>query len=96
MKELVDAKHGEVFQMSIWAEQFTKYPEGHWGLSAKRLGGQFFSHGLTIDPCAGFGKHVRGVHMGTNYGTPWMERKVPVTRLLSLKTEQWLSLLLWV
>ncbi|NLC67300.1 MAG: Gfo/Idh/MocA family oxidoreductase [Clostridiaceae bacterium] len=79
MKELADAKtYGEVFQMSIWTEQFTKYPEGHWALSAKRLGGgQFFSHGCHyIDLLLWFlGKPVRGVHMGTNYGTPWMEKE---------------------
>ena len=47
MKELVDNKtYGEVFQMSIWTEQYTHYEPGHWGLSAKTLGGgQFFSHG---------------------------------------------------
>ncbi|HOJ09032.1 MAG TPA: Gfo/Idh/MocA family oxidoreductase [Clostridiales bacterium] len=79
MKELVDAKtYGEAFQMSIWTEQFTKYPEGHWALSAKRLGGgQFFSHGCHyIDLLLWFlGKPVKGFHMGTNFGTPWMENE---------------------
>ena len=79
MKEIVDAKtYGDVFQMSVWTEQFTKYPEGHWALSAKRLGGgQFFSHGCHyVDLLLWFlGKPVKGVHMGTNFGTPWMERE---------------------
>jgi predicted dehydrogenase len=79
MKELVDAKtYGEVFQMSIWTEQFTKYHEGHWALSAKRLGGgQFFSHGCHyVDLLLWFlGKPVRGVHIGNNFGTPWMEKE---------------------
>ncbi len=79
MKELVDSKkYGDVFQMSIWTEQFTKYSEGHWGLSAKRLGGgQFFSHGCHyVDLLLWFlGRPVRGIHIGTNYGTPWMERE---------------------
>jgi predicted dehydrogenase len=79
MKELVDSKvYGDVFQMSIWTEQFTKYSEGHWGLSAKRLGGgQFFSHGCHyVDLLLWFlGKPVKGIHFGTNFGTPWMEKE---------------------
>ena len=79
MKEIVDAKtYGDVFQMSIWTEQFTKYPEGHWALSSERLGGgQFFSHGCHyVDLLLWFlGKPVRGIHMGTNFGTPWMEKE---------------------
>jgi predicted dehydrogenase len=79
MKELVDSKtYGEAFQMSIWTEQLTKYHEGHWALSAKRLGGgQFFSHGCHyVDLLLWFlGKPVRGVHVGTNFGTPWMEKE---------------------
>jgi predicted dehydrogenase len=79
MKELVDSNtYGEVFQMSIWTEQFTKYQEGHWALSSKRLGGgQFFSHGCHyIDLLLWFlGKPIKGTHMGTNFGTPWMEKE---------------------
>ncbi|WP_135557250.1 Gfo/Idh/MocA family protein [Paenibacillus cymbidii] len=79
LKELVDAKtYGELFQMSIWTEQYTHYPEGHWGLSAARLGGgQFFSHGCHyVDLLLWFlGRPVKGTHMGTNFGTPWMEKE---------------------
>lgn len=79
MKELIDNKtYGDVFQMSIWTEQFTKYPPGHWALSAKRLGGgQFFSHGCHyVDLLLWFlGKPVTGIHIGTNLGTPWMEKE---------------------
>ena len=79
MKELVDAKtYGEAFQMSIWTEQFTKYPPDHWGMSAKRLGGgQFFSHGCHyVDLLLWFmGRPLRGTHLGTNLGTPWMEKE---------------------
>ncbi|MDG0811985.1 Gfo/Idh/MocA family protein [Cohnella rhizosphaerae] len=79
LKELIDAKvYGELFQLSIWTEQYTHYPDGHWGLSADRLGGgQFFSHGCHyIDLMLWFmGKPVRGTHLGTNFGTPWMEKE---------------------
>lgn len=79
MKELVDAKtYGEVFQMSVWTEQFTKYEDGHWAHSADRLGGgQFFSHGCHyVDLLMWFlGKPVKGIHIGTNFGTPWMEKE---------------------
>jgi len=79
MKELVDSGYcGEVFQMSIWTEQYTRYEDGHWALSADRLGGgQFFSHGCHyVDLLLWFlGRPVRGVHLGTRLGTPWMERE---------------------
>jgi len=79
MKELVDSHiYGDVFQMSIWTEQFTKYPAGHWALSAARLGGgQLFSHGCHyIDLLLWFlGDPVSGAHIGTNLGTPWMEKE---------------------
>ncbi|MCQ6560965.1 Gfo/Idh/MocA family protein [Paenibacillus mendelii] len=79
MKELIAAKaYGECFQLSIWTEQFTKYDETHWAHSAERLGGgQLFSHGCHyIDIMLWFlGRPVRGLHMGTNFGTPWMERE---------------------
>lgn len=77
MKDLVDKKvYGDVFQMSIWTEQFTKYPEGHWINSEQRLGGgQFFSHGCHyVDLLLWFlGKPIEGSHMGTRLGTPWLE-----------------------
>lgn len=75
---LDEKKFGDVFQFSVWTEQFTKYPEGHWGLSADRLGGgQFFSHGCHyIDLMLWMlGEPVKGCHIGTNLGTPWMERE---------------------
>jgi predicted dehydrogenase len=79
MKELLDAKaYGDVFQMSIWTEQYTHYPDGHWARSADLLGGgQLFSHGCHyIDILLWFlGRPLRGTHLGTNYGTPWMERE---------------------
>ena len=79
MKELIDSKaYGECFQMSIWTEQYTRYPEGHWAESAERLGGgQFFSHGCHyVDILLWFlGRPIRGTHLGTNFGTPWMEKE---------------------
>jgi len=79
IKELLDERaYGEVFQLSIWTEQLTVRPEGHWILSAKSLGGgQLFSHGCHyIDLLLWFlGRPVQGVHFGTNFGTPWMERE---------------------
>lgn len=79
MKELLDSrKYGEVFQVSIWTEQLTQYHPGHWALSEKTLGGgQFFSHGCHyIDILLWYlGRPVAGTHVGTNLGTPWMERE---------------------
>jgi predicted dehydrogenase len=79
MKELIDNKtYGDVFQLSMWTEQLTKYPPDHWASSAKTLGGgQLFSHGCHyIDLMLWMlGKPVRGMHLGTNFGTPWMEKE---------------------
>lgn len=79
MKELIESKtYGEVFQLSIWTEQLTRYPEGHWASSAATLGGgQLFSHGCHyIDLMLWMlGKPLWGTHFGTNTGTPWMERE---------------------
>ena len=79
MKELLDQKaYGEVFQMSIWTEQLTRYAPDHWASSAATLGGgQFFSHGCHyVDILLWYlGRPVRGIHLGTNFGTPWMERE---------------------
>ncbi len=79
MKELLDEKaYGDVFQVSIWTEQLTKYHPGHWALSAETLGGgQFFSHGCHyVDLLLWYlGRPVRGTHLGTNFGTPWMEKE---------------------
>ena len=79
MKEILDSKeYGECFQLSIWTEQLTSYAPDHWASSAKTLGGgQLFSHGCHyIDLMLWMlGKPVRGLHLGTNTGTPWMERE---------------------
>lgn len=79
LKELLDAKtYGECFQLSIWTEQFTKYHDGHWAHSADTLGGgQFFSHGCHyVDIMLWMlGRPVKGTHIGTNKGTPWMEKE---------------------
>jgi predicted dehydrogenase len=79
MLEFVENKtYGEVFQLSVWTEQYTIRDPGHWILSAERLGGgQFFSHGCHyIDLMFRFlGRPVKGVHMGSNKGTPWMEKE---------------------
>ena len=79
LKELLDeGAYGDVFQVSIWTEQHTHYPNGHWARSAANLGGgQLFSHGCHyIDILLWYlGRPVRGTHTGTNLGTPWMERE---------------------
>ena len=69
---------GNVFQISIWTEQHTQYPEGHWANMAETLGGgQLFSHGCHyIDLLMWFlGKPINGTHLGTNFGTPWLEKE---------------------
>ena len=79
MKELIDREtYGETFQVSIWTEQFTKYATDHWANRAATLGGgQFFSHGCHyVDLLLWFlGAPVRGTHIGTRRGTPWMEKE---------------------
>ena len=80
MGELIKAKtYGEPFHVSMWTEQFTRFPEADsWGHKAATLGGgQLFSHGchyidLMLD---WMGEPAEGMHMGTNFGTPWMERE---------------------
>lgn len=77
LKELIDSKaYGDTFQVSIWTEQYTRYPCDHWASLAATLGGgQLFSHGCHyIDLLLWFlGEPVKGTHVGTNFGTPWME-----------------------
>lgn len=79
LKELLTSKqYGDVFHLSIWTEQYTHAPEGHWSNKIATLGGgQLFSHGCHyIDLMLYFlGEPVWGVHVGTNFGTPWMERE---------------------
>jgi predicted dehydrogenase len=77
MKELLDQRaYGECFQVSIWTEQHTQYPPDHWASKAATLGGgQLFSHGCHyIDILLWYlGSPLRGTHLGTHTGTPWME-----------------------
>jgi len=79
MKEHLDAgTFGDVFQVSIWTEQLTRYPPDHWASKAATLGGgQLFSHGCHyIDILLWYlGRPLQGTHLGTNFGTPWMERE---------------------
>ena len=79
MKELIASReYGEAFHVSIWTEQYTHAPDGHWSNAQATLGGgQLFSHGCHyIDILLHFlGEPVSGVHVGTNFGTPWMERE---------------------
>ena len=72
--------YGEAFHVSIWTEQeqYTDTSRGAWTGQAKRLGGgQLFSHGCHyIDLLLHWlGDPVCGTHIGTNLGTPWMERE---------------------
>ena len=79
VKELLDAKaYGDVFQISIWTEQYTHRGDGSWHHRADTLGGgQLFSHGCHyIDLLLWMlGRPVSGTHVGTNFGTPWMEKE---------------------
>lgn len=73
-----DRTYGDVFHVSIWTEQYTDTSRGAWLGEAKRLGGgQLFSHGCHyIDLLLHWlGEPVCGTHVGTNLGTPWMERE---------------------
>ncbi|MEZ4866761.1 MAG: Gfo/Idh/MocA family oxidoreductase [Caldilineaceae bacterium] len=77
MERLLKAKtYGDLFQLSIWTEQHTEREPGSWIHRKATLGGgQLFSHGCHyIDILlAWMGEPVAGTHMGTNFGTPWME-----------------------
>jgi predicted dehydrogenase len=80
MQELLDARtYGDCFHLSIWTEQFTRFPgENPWAHRIATLGGgQLFSHGCHyIDILLAFlGDPIEGTHIGTNFGTPWMERE---------------------
>lgn len=79
LKEILDSRtFGEVFQLSIWTEQYTEHSPNHWANKAETLGGgQFFSHGCHyIDLMLWMlGRPVKGTHMGTNRCTPWMEKE---------------------
>jgi predicted dehydrogenase len=77
MERLIKEKaYGETFQLSIWTEQHTQYGRESWAHGRETLGGgQLFSHGCHyIDILlAWMGEPIEGVHVGTNFGTPWME-----------------------
>ena len=79
LKHAVDQKlAGDLFQLSIWTEQHTQAPPESWMCREETLGGgQLFSHGCHyVDLLLWFlGWPKRGIHMGTNRGTPWMERE---------------------
>ena len=78
-KEILDNKiFGDVFQLSIWTEQHTQRDPSNWMCKAKEVGGgQFFSHGCHyIDLMLWMlGNPMKGIHLGTNRCTPWMERE---------------------
>lgn len=79
MKELIEKQtYGQTFQLSIWTEQHTEREPSNWMCRAASLGGgQLFSHGCHyIDLMLWMmGNPVEGSHIGTNLGTPWMERE---------------------
>lgn len=80
MGDLIKSKaYGDAFHVSMWTEQYTRSAEtDSWAHKADTLGGgQLFSHGchyidLMLD---WMGEPAEGMHMGTNFGTPWMERE---------------------
>ncbi len=78
-KEALDSgDFGEVFQLSIWTEQHTQRDPDSWMCRADTLGGgQFFSHGCHyVDLMLWMlGQPVRGIHLGSNLCTPWMEKE---------------------
>jgi predicted dehydrogenase len=79
VKELIDKKVvGDCFQLSIWTEQNMRGLNHRWIYQKDLLGGgQLFSHGCHyIDLLLWFlGNPVKGFHMGSNYGTEFMERE---------------------
>jgi predicted dehydrogenase len=79
LKDLIDGQqYGPCFHLSLWTEQLTRMPDGHWINDAGLLGGgQLFSHGCHyVDLLLWFlGRPVNGCHIGTNFGTPWMQRE---------------------
>ncbi len=79
LKEALDARiAGNLFQLSIWTEQHTERSPNSWMCRAETLGGgQLFSHGCHyIDLLLWYlGQPLRGMHLGTPRGTPWMERE---------------------
>lgn len=80
LKEFMDdGMCGDVFQMTVYTDHYnpSRDTRGAW-MNCKGLGGgQFFSHGCHyVDILLWFlGNPVSGTHMGTNRGTPWMDRE---------------------
>lgn len=80
MKEYMEAGVvGDVFQMTIYTDHYNpaRDTRGTWMTCAGLGGGQTFSHGCHyIDVMLWFlGNPVSGTHIGTNRGTPWMDRE---------------------
>lgn len=79
LKEAIQSKRfGEIFHLSLWTEQLSYFGPDSWIASAEKLGGgQLFSHGCHyIDLLLWYlGEPVSGTHLGTNLGTPWMEKE---------------------
>lgn len=77
LKALIDEKYaGELFQLSIWTEQYYEFSSESWQAKRKTNGGgQLFNHGCHyIDLMMWMlGHPVDGFFMGTNKATPWME-----------------------
>ena len=88
-KKAVDSgRWGKPFQISMWTEQTTNRGPDHWSSRAATLGGgQLFSHGCHyIDLLLWMlGRPLKGAHMGTNLGTPWMEREGTSNVVLSFE-----------
>jgi len=80
MKEYMDSGMiGDVFQMTIYTDHYnpSRDTRGTWMTCSGLGGGQTFSHGCHyIDIMLWFlGNPVKGTHLGTNHGTPWMDRE---------------------
>ncbi len=76
-KQLLDEKtYGEVFQVSIWTEQYTYYTADSWRVGTL-ADAQLFSHGCHyIDLLLWFlGRPLWGAHFSTKLGTPWMQHE---------------------
>ncbi len=80
MKELMESGIvGDVFQMTVYTDHYNpaRDTRGTWMTCQGLGGGQTFSHGCHyIDMMLWFlGNPVEGTHIGTNLGTPWMDRE---------------------
>ena len=80
MKEYIESGIiGEVFQMTVYTDHYNpaRDTRGTWMTCSGLGGGQTFSHGCHyIDILLWFlGNPVSGTHLGTNRGTPWMDRE---------------------